>query len=141
MKLTVNSDRLLSEAIGKLRELYMQSRYVRVSLTTGRQRSLDQNSQAAVWYDQISTELREYTPAQVKAECKLRIGVPILRRDDEEFRQMYDRVVKPHDYETKLKIMEWMPVTSLMSTKQLSEYLEEMQRQYADRVVLAFSDG
>lgn len=141
MKKVINSDSLLSEAIGELRAMYMQHRYVRMSLTTGKQRSLDQNAQLAVWYAQVATELRQQSEAEVKAECKLRIGVPIMRRDDEDFRAMYDRVVKPHDYETKIQMMGWMPLTSLMSTKQLSEYAEEMQRSYKGTVELVFSDG
>lgn len=138
MKLLINSDALLSKAIGDLRALYLQSRYVKMTLSTGRDRSLDQNSILHAWTTQISEELRENTQKGVKAEIKLRIGVPILRRDDEEFKAMYDEVMRPHSYETKLKIMDWMPVTSLMNVKQLSELLEETKRLYDGRVALEF---
>ena len=33
-------------------------------------------------------------------------------------------------YEDKLILMEWFPVTSLMTTPQLSQYLESVQRHY-----------
>lgn len=141
MKLVINSDQSLSAAIGEIRSLYAKDRFVRISAISGKNRSLSQNAQLAVWYTQIATELRQQSEAEVKAECKLRIGVPIMRRDDEDFRAMYDRVVKPHDYETKIQMMGWMPLTSLMSTKQLSEYAEEMQRSYKGTVELIFSAG
>ena len=72
--------------------------------------------------------------------CKLHFGVPILRMGDE-FREKYDRAVKPMAYEDKLTLMEWFPVTSLMTTPQLSEYLEKVQDHYRGRVALEFPEG
>ena len=42
------------------------------------------------------------------------------------------------NYEQKLSVMRYLPVTSLMTKKQLSEYLETIQAAYADRVALQF---
>ncbi|WP_401733486.1 hypothetical protein [Stenotrophomonas muris] len=66
----------------------------------------------------------------MKSFCKLHFGVPILRAEDDEFRAKYDKAVKPMAYEDKLILMEWFPVTSLMTTPQLSQYLESVQRHY-----------
>lgn len=141
MKLTVNSDTALQHAIGELREAYKTRRFVSVSITHGKKRSLDQNAIAHAWYAQVANELREGSEAQVKAECKLWFGVGILRAADDEFRTKYDRYVKPMDYEAKLALMEWFPVTSLMTTPQLSEYLEKMRAHYLTRgVVLEFPE-
>lgn len=138
MKQTINSETSLQHAIGDLREAYRLHKYLRLSWTTGKARSIDQNSISHTWYEQISRELREETPLGVKCFCKLNYGVPILRAENEDFRIQYDTVLKPLAYDKKLLAMNFLPVTSLMSKNQLSQYLEAMQTAYADRVRLEF---
>ena len=140
MNLTINSDQSLSSAIGELRDQFKSHRFLRVSIKTGKDRSLDQNSISHAWYEQISRELREETPIGVKNFCKLNYGVPILRAENEEFRQQYDTVLKPLSYDKKLLAMNFLPVTSLMTKAQLSQYLEAMQSAYANRVKLEFPE-
>ena len=140
MNLTINSDQSLSSAIGELRDQFKSHRFLRVSIKTGKDRSLDQNSISHAWYEQISRELREETPLGVKNFCKLHYGVPILRAENEEFRQQYDTVLKPLSYDKKLLAMNFLPVTSLMNKAQLSQYLEAMQAAYADKVKLEFPE-
>lgn len=131
-----NSQESLQRCIGEIREQWNAHRYLYISVKTGKKRSLDQNAISHTWYDQIARELREDTPEGVKCECKLRLGVPILRADDAEFREMYDNAIKGHlSYEQKLKAMRFIPVTSLMTKRQLSRYLEDMQRTYAEQGV------
>jgi len=135
MKLIVNSDQSLQEAIGELRQQYGAKRYVSVQITAGKARTLDQNAIAHVWYEQVARELREDDAAGVKCFCKLHFGVPILRSESDEFREKYDRLIKPMRYDEKLELMEWFPVTSLMTTPQLSKYLEKVQAHYQGRGV------
>lgn len=135
MKLTVNSETSLQSAIGELREAFRQRKYLTVSVTEGKSRSLDQNAISHAFYEQVARELREDTAVGVKAFCKLTMGVPILRLADDDFREKYDRAVKPMSYENKLTLMEWFPVTSLMTTPQLSQYLESMQKHYRNHGV------
>jgi len=135
----VNSEPTLSKLIGDLRELWREHKFLRISIKAGKDRSLDQNAILHAWINQIATELREQTAAEVKAECKLTIGVPILRAEDEEFRQFYDKSIKLMTYEDKLLAMSFVPVTSLMTVKQLSQFLTGMQETYQKRgVVLEF---
>ncbi len=139
MQLTVNSDTALQQAIGDMRELYKVHKFVRVKMTTGKARSLDQNNLSHIWYEQVAQELREDTPLGVKCFCKLNHGIPILRAEDEGFREKYDSLVKGRfSYEEKLELMAWFPVTSLMNKDQLSQYLTAMQKGYAGRVNLEF---
>ena len=138
MNLVINSDTSLSVAIGELRELFRSAKFLRVNVKTGKHRSLDQNAIAHVFYEQIARELREDTPLGVKCYCKLHLGVPILRAEDDEFRQTYDIVIRPLSYERKLEAMKAWPVTSLMSKGQLSQFLEAMQDEFAVRVNLEF---
>lgn len=137
----VNSEPLLSKLIGDLRELWREHKYLRVTIKTGKDRSLDQNAILHAWITQIANELREQTAAQIKAECKLVYGVPILRAEDEEFREFYDRAIKWMTYEQKLDAMAFVPVTSIMTVKQLSQFLAGMQEGYRGRVALEFPPG
>jgi hypothetical protein len=97
----------------------------------------------------VSAETGEYTPGQVKCLCKLHVGIPILRAIPEEERSeevqklcdFCDEVLDGMIYETKVAVMEYLPVTSLMSTKQKNEYLTGVQYNYARRgVILYFPD-
>lgn len=130
MKLVINSEIALQSAVGQLREQFKDRKYLTVSITNGKARTLDQNAISHAFYEQVSRELREDSPLGVKSFCKLHFGVPILRAEDEDFRAKYDKAVKPMAYEDKLILMEWFPVTSLMTTPQLSQYLESVQRHY-----------
>ena len=127
-------------ALGHLRELWKEHKFLFISARTGKARSIPQNSISHKWYEQIHRELREHTVLQVKAFCKLHYGVPILRAECPEFRGAYDsRIRTGFTYEQKLILMESFPVTSLMDKKQLSQYLEAMQKGYLDRgVILEF---
>ena len=140
--LTINSEMSLQKAIGDLRELFRVHRFVKISAKTGKARSLDQNAISHAWYEQIARELREDDALGWKAYCKLNHGVPILRAEDEEFREFYDHSIKPVlTYEQKLSAMKYLPVTSLMTKPQLSAYLEAMQTDFSRRgVMLSFPE-
>jgi hypothetical protein len=133
--LVINSDNSLQSVIGELREMYRQHRYVKVSAKAGKARSLDQNAISHAWYEQLARELREDDALGWKCYCKLHHGVPILRAEDEEFREAYDATIKGMTYEQKLKVMRMLPVTSLMTKPQLSKYLEAMQADFHRRGV------
>lgn len=139
-QLTINSEASLSSAIGEIRDAWKAHRFLRLNIKTGKDRSLDQNGISHVWYEQIARELREDTALGVKKFCKLHYGVPIMRAEDEDFRRLYDLVIKPLAYEKKLEAMAAWPVTSLMTKDQLSQYLEAMQAGYAGRVRLEFPE-
>lgn len=117
-------------AIGELREQFKAKRYVTMNLSSGKARTLDQNAISHTWYERIAAELREDTALGVQSFCKLHFGVPILRTEDADFREKYDAAVKPMTYVNKLILMEWFPVTSLMKTPQLTQYLEAMRPHY-----------
>ncbi len=104
-------------------------------------RSLDQNALKEVWYNDVSKESGEMG-RDVKRYCKLHFGVPILRGEDEDFRAFYDSALKSKlSYEEKLQAMDYMPVTSLMSTSQMTRYLSDMQKHYAEQSVVLRSMG
>lgn len=135
--LVINSADSLQRAMGVLREEYGRHHFLRINLKTGKDRSVDQNALTHAWYGQIARELPEDTEAGWKAFCKLCFGVPILRAEDEEFRNFYDSAIKQSlTYEQKLKAMSYMPVTSLMTVKQLSAYADAMQAYFRQAGVI-----
>lgn len=94
-------------------------------------RSLDQNAMVWALYKQIADQLDDQNTLDVTRHCKLHYGVPILRAGSLIFRDLYDRVVKPHDHETKLAIMDWLPVSSKMDKSQCTEYIDTIIREYS----------
>ena len=94
-------------------------------------RNLDQNSLIRVLYRKISAAVEDMSLVDVIRFCKLHFGVPILRSDSEKFRGMYDKVIKRHDHETKLLMMDYLPVTSTMTKEQASEYIDSIIEHYS----------
>lgn len=104
-----------------------------VDITEGRDRSSEQNRLAFKWYVEISDQTGE-DREDVRARCKLEIGVPILRAENERFRATYDRVLRPFPYADKLAFVRDadLPVTRLMNVSQMSEYLDKVFRKHAE---------
>ena len=132
----VNSEASLQSFIGDIRESFRKDKFLRITAKIGKARSLDQNSISHVWYAQMARELREDDELGWKGYCKLHFGVPILRTEDQEFREFYDRALKVLTYEQKLAAMKFVPVTSEMTKPQLTKYLEAMQEGMAQQGVI-----
>ena len=137
-----NSDISFQTMIGDLREEYHVARYLKVKSTAGRKRSLNQNDISHVWYEQLARECREYDVLGWKCYCKLHHGVPILRAEDADYRQTYDLCIRPMSYDKKFEAMKHWPVTSLMTKKQLTAYLDSVQRDFENRnIILKFPEA
>ena len=106
---------------------------ITVTWTQGAPRSTAQNRLAQRWFTDIATQLGDQTHEDVRAECKLHFGVPILRAENEAFRLSYDRVIKALPYEEKLAAIKAfdLPVTRLMTVKQMTALMDEMQRHWS----------
>jgi hypothetical protein len=134
---TVNSESALQAFIGDMRDLFKQHKFVKVSAKIGKARSLDQNAISHCWYEQLARELKEDDALGWKSYCKLHHGVPILRAEDEQFREFYDRTLRVTlTYDQKLDAMKFLPVTSLMTKPQLSKYLEAVRDDFLKRGVM-----
>jgi hypothetical protein len=103
-----------------------------VDITDGRDRSAEQNRLSHKWYKEITEQTGEDTE-DVRARCKLEIGVPILREGSEAFRKTYDRLIRPLDYADKLDLIRAtdMPVTRLMTVAQMSTYMDQVFKRHA----------
>ena len=91
-----------------------------------------QNRLSHSWYGDLAENLKENDAIGYKCFCKLHFGVALMRAEDDEFREVYDAAIKALSYDNKLAIMKILPVTSLMNTKQLSSYLEQMKSYYLE---------
>jgi len=89
-------------------------------------RTIDQNRLQRKWCKEAS-EQGDMTAEEYRGQMKLHHGIPILRRDSDKFREVYDRLIRPRDYAEKLEIMQEpidFQVTRLMTTRQKAEYLD-----------------
>jgi len=114
-------------------------------LTRGTHRSLEQNRLQFLWMREAAEQDPSYTAEEHRAFCKLHFAVPIMRGEDDHFREMYDKHIKPKSYEDKLELMVGpleVPVTSLMKTGQLKRYLDDVYAHFtALGVKLTEPDG
>lgn len=106
-----------------------------ITITKGANRSGKQNRLAQRWFTDIARQLEDQTHEDVRAECKLVVGVPILRAENEAFRQSYDLTMRDLSYEDQLKAIKAfdMPVTRMMTVKQMTSFMEEMQRYWLEK--------
>lgn len=109
-----------------------------VSWSNGATRRNAQNRLAFQWFKDIASDRGDMTIEQVRAECKLHHGIPILRAENQAFRASYDRVLKHLPYEDKLEAIQVfdLPVTRLMTVKQMTAFLDAVQTYYISQGVL-----
>lgn len=103
-----------------------------VTWAQGASRSSAQNRLSHRWYADIARQLGDRSVEDVRAECKLAFGVPILRAENDAFRVSYDRVLGALNYEEKIAAIKAfdLPVTRIMKPPQMSAYLDELQRHW-----------
>jgi len=133
-----------AEQQGAIRLMQNRKKPYTLTIRAGKHRTNQQNNLQWKWAVEISEQLGEDTPSAVQAFFKLHFGVPLLRAESEEFREVYDRLVKPLSYEDKLIFMERLgfSVSSLLTTKQMTQYLDAIYTEFTGRGVrLTRPDG
>lgn len=117
---------------------------ITVALTKGGKRSLRQNKLQRLWINEIAEQLADQSPEEVRGYCKLTIGVPILRAENDTFRERYDAIVRPLPYEQKLALMMEpldFPISRLMTTKQATAYLDGIHRHFSEKGIVLTDPG
>jgi ribosomal protein L39E len=106
-----------------------------VNIKKGKDRTVAQNKLQRMWMLEAEAQ-GDQTAEEYRAYCKLHIGVPILRSQDDDFKAAYDAVIRPLTYEQKLKAM-MIPldfsVSRLMTTKQFSEYSKKIYEHFTSK--------
>lgn len=142
MKFLVNSNETLAQGISRLQQAYAEKRYVVMTLKTGRDRTLDQNRLWFGMYQRIAQVL-DWHVEDARRYCKLHFGIPIMRNGSDEYREQYDRLMRPHSYEYKLELMgscalfgpDGYAVTRLFDRKQGVEYTEAIAAEFGQHGV------
>lgn len=115
-----------------------------VKVEAGGKRTVRQNKLNRLWMQEIAEQLGDVTVEEVRGYCKLTLGVPILRAENDEFRARYDEVVRPLPYPTKLAMMMEpldFPITRLMTVKQQTSYLDAVHRHFSSKGVVLTDPG
>lgn len=102
-----------------------------ITVTSGASRSIEQNKLQRLWCMEAAEQLGDRTAEEIRGFCKLHYGVPIMREGHDDFRETYDRLIKPLPYETKLAYMMEpldFPITRLMTVGEKSQYLDAMHK-------------
>lgn len=86
-----------------------------------------QNSTNHLWLTEAAQQNKQHSYEEYRGICKLHCGIPILRRDSEEYKEKYDNIIKPLPYWNKVEAMMIpldFPVTRAMTKDQMQEYLD-----------------
>lgn len=117
---------------------FLKGRKLPLSITiqSGKHRSVEQNRLQRLWCNEVAEQLGDQTPEEVRGFCKLTMGVPILRAENDAFCRTYDAIIKPLPYEAKLACMMEpldFQVTRLMKVNQKVRYLDHMHRFWSEK--------
>ncbi|MFG6573175.1 hypothetical protein ACGYLO_16400 [Sulfitobacter sp. 1A13353] len=99
-----------------------------LTMREGKVRSLSQNALLHKWFGEIAKQTHS-TADQVKRECKFYQGCPILMADDPQFVSFLSHL-KSLTVEQKIAAMDYISVTSVMNTKQLSAMCDAVEAKY-----------
>lgn len=99
-------------------------------------RGLSSNGQIHVWFEQIAKHYGDRTALEVKNYCKDAIGLPILSNSERhgdtlEF-MLHSYNYYGQLYEYKMRLIELIPVTRVMSTSEMKEFMNNMVFHFND---------
>ena len=135
----IDTSEELGEFVGLCEQYVLQGKPIRLSLSVGRDRSAEQNRLMWQWARDVSDQTG-YTPEEVQAEWKANYGIPILSRDDENMHEVFGRIPwKEGDRESIMRMLRFLPVTSEMTVKQMTELLE-LVHEYHTRFGIVLTD-
>ena len=93
-------------------------------------RSISANNQQHLWYGQIAKHYGDRSALDVKNHCKDALGLPILLQSDLHGDKIDFLLHKleyyKHSYESKMKLISCLEVTSLFSAKESKKYMDQM---------------
>lgn len=110
---------------------------ITVEISDGKRRTPKSNRLQMQWCHDIAEQLGD-TPEYWRGYCKLHYGVGIRKAGSVDFAEAYDRDIRPLPYELKLKLMMQphdFPITRDFRAKEMKQYLDEIQRAFAERGV------
>ena len=127
----IDNDADLKNVLVQVRKAYHDYGSILLQIFDGRHRSGLQNALQHAMYREIGKQLYGRDFEHAKAECKLTIGVPLLRESSDEFKRVYDRSLKGIPYGEKLQLIGLIDVSSLLSMAEAHRYIGEIYDTYA----------
>jgi hypothetical protein len=127
---------------GLMRLLRARPKPFTVEVVKGARRSVAQNRRQRHLLKEIAEQTGQ-EPEDVRAFCKLVLGVPMLRAESELFAERYDATVRGLPFETKLALMREpldLPVTRIMTVEQTTRYLDMIEAHFAGLGVVFSAD-
>lgn len=91
-------------------------------------RSGKQNRLSHMLYSAISNQSKEYSSIQAKNHCKYHLGVPILIKDEGWATSYFKMLLANLVIEDRVKAMEHIALTSIMTVKQKARYLDNVYK-------------
>ena len=93
-------------------------------------RSISANNQQHLWYGEIAKAKGDVTALDIKNWCKASLGLPILlnsAKHGDKMEFLLDKLdYYKHSYESQMKLIQCLEVTSLFNTPEAKEYMEQM---------------
>ena len=84
---------------------------------------------------EAAEQLGDRTAEEVRGFCKLHYGVPIMREGHDDFRETYDRLIKPLPTKTKLALHDGasgFPDHAANDGREKSQYLDAMHKGFQE---------
>ncbi len=102
-------------------------------VSKSKDRTAEQNRMLWMWNTEVSMFLGDMTREEVHWYCKLYFGIPILRRDNVAFEDVWQRCFHQLPVETQQEAMSFVDVTSRFNVKQASEYMDAVLRHWSQQ--------
>ena len=138
MKKIINSDRSLLEAQGELAREYEKYKFISVK-TDCQKRSIISNSLQFHWYKELETQ-GDMTSSEYRRYCKYNFGCALRAAGDEFFAKTLREVFVRYPYEERLKMMDFIDVTSTFDRPTMSMYLSEIKTHFSSFVLTNSED-
>jgi len=92
-----------------------------------------------LWAKDAAEQLSEYSVEEEQRQCKFLYGLPILKRK-EKFIEKWNKIISQGTseemlYENQVELMEFIPISSVMTKKEMQEYLDTCYQHYSGRGV------
>lgn len=108
-----------------------------IYIEKGAKRSTAQERTHRMWMRELE-EQGDQMAEEYRGFSKLWFGVGLLKYQSEPWAVAYDNIVKPLDYDQKLKLMMEpisYPLTSIMTTKTFAQYLNDVFQYWTGRLI------
>jgi len=131
-ELYIDDDKQL---VAVMRDLEFRKLPFTLIIKDGRSRTLEQNRLQRLWCNEVSKVTGD-TPEEVRGYIKLTIGVPVLREASDKYREEYDAILKPLNYQQKMRLMMEpldYEVTRRMTVEQMNTFMDRVFKHYAEQ--------